>query len=110
MPNYPTTITSDAGPRGRGTYVHTCYSPMWCAHAGGIGDGCGGATTFTPPAPTPTPTPTPTNGITYCLAGSRVSVPAARPVDRVRVMRVAVALGATLITSHVNGTACRMGA
>jgi len=61
MPNYPTTITSDAGPHGRGTYVHTCYSPMWCAHAGGIGDGCGGATTFTPtatPATTPATTPT----------------------------------------------------
>jgi len=48
MPNYPTTITSDAGPRGRGTYVHMCHAPIWCAHAGGIGDGCGGPTTFTP--------------------------------------------------------------
>ena len=43
------TITSTAGPYGRGTYVHTCTNPTWCVEAGGIGDGCGGLTVFTPP-------------------------------------------------------------
>ena len=41
-------ITTTTGPRGRGTYVHNCHNTTFCAHAGGIGDGCGGTTEFTP--------------------------------------------------------------
>ena len=52
-----TTIADTAGPYGRGTYVHACYNPTFCTHAGGIGDGCGGATTFTPDTLTPAPCP-----------------------------------------------------
>ena len=40
-------ITTTTGPRGRGTYVHTCQNRTFCAEAGGIGDGCGGTTEFT---------------------------------------------------------------
>ena len=43
-------------------------------------------------------------GITYQLAGQPVTIHATRPSDRVRILRVAVARGATNITVWTNGS------
>ena len=43
-------------------------------------------------------------GITYQLDGQTVTIHATRPSDRVRILRVAVARGATNITVWTNGS------
>jgi hypothetical protein len=47
---------------------------------------------------------TPSNGVSFTLDGQRVNVIEGRSNDRVRIIRAAIARGASSIAVHVNGT------